>query len=79
MGNYKGKDRKKKNKTKQNKYLLALLTSAGADQFPKRAFKRGSSDICSPGKSCRFQLPKVPFPGFPNHSDRILANSIHLG
>ena len=76
MGNYKGKARKKKqNKTN----LLALLTSAGADRFPKRAFKRGSSDICSPGKSCRFQLPKVPFPGFPNHSDRILANSIHLG
>ena len=37
MGNYKGKARKK-NKTKQNKYLLALLTLAGADRFPKRAF-----------------------------------------
>ena len=62
MGNYKGKARKKK--TKQNKYLLALLTSAGADRFPKRAFKRGHRIYAPLGNLVDFNSLKSPFLGF---------------
>ena len=47
------------------------------DRFPKRAPKaqasRGVREQAPTGKKIGFLLLKVPFPGFPSHSDRMLA------
>ena len=41
--------------------------------------KGGRSGVCATGKYFGFELPKVPFPGFLSHSDRILVSSFLLG
>ena len=55
------------------------------DRFPKQPLKgrtllRGVLGHAPPGNLMDFlKLPKVPFPGFLSHSDRMLASSILLG
>ena len=59
-----------------------IVSRINTDRFHKRAPKaqasRGSGGHVPPGKFFRFWLPKALFPGFTNHSGRILASSSSL-
>ena len=64
--------------TLQMKRLCRRGSRINNDRFPKRAPKAGGVRG-SPGNVLDFILPKVLFPGFLSHSDRILASSILFG
>ena len=70
---------------------LAILTvnvfrrgsRINTDRLPKRTSRaqasRGFRGHAPPQNFLDFNSLKSPFPGFPSLSDRILANSVHLG
>ena len=66
--------------------VLSLMDRRGSRinsyRFHKRAPKgqvsrAGVSGACSPGKSFGFKVPKVPFLGSLNHSDRIFTDCLN--
>ena len=80
--NFPKKEGTRKGRTGNQMFYLSLMDRRGSRinsyRFHKRAPKAqasraGVSGACSSGKIFGFKVPKVPFPGFLNHSDRIFT------